>query len=325
MNIPDLIAKIQNERKSLNSELYSPDGLLRLQQVAAAYDGEYKLIWSDDLLNRIKSRPTVATYPSKLSKLDTITGGFREQQLISISAHTKHGKTAFGIFLMQQLENLQPVMIPLEQSAEELVEQRYENGQYLPRFLSPERLAAHVTVDWIEQRVVEGIAKHNTKFILVDHLGYIDDFGEQGRFQRENLAYRIGVVMQGLKNIAKRWNVIIAVLVHIAQTEENKPPTLKDLKGSSSIAQESDLVLMLWRKNHFNGRVKVYENKTLVSVQANRRKGTNGNIGLDYDVAKGTYTQSTDGWVEAMEETADQSDLANGRAIYGLSDTNHAR
>ena len=310
MKIDDLIQSIQKEQKKAEKDVSSSAGLARLQEVAAQYEGEDKLIWSKDLLEKIKDRPQSPTFKTGIGKLDELTGGFKEQQLITVSAATKHGKTTYGMFLMEQMESMNPVMIPLEQSNEELIIQRQENGYSIPNFLSPEKLAARVTVDWIEHRIVEGIAKYNTKFVLIDHLGYIDDFGSDEKYRRENLAYRIGQIMKGLKNIAKRWNVVIVLLVHISQHNESLPPSLEDIKNSSDIIQESDMVIMLWRKNEVVNKIRVYENKTLVSVMANRRTGKNGNIGLAFDSEKGIYTEDNT-WVESMEKVAKEDIEAN--------------
>lgn len=304
MKVEELIKRIKEEQKKLKGELYNREGLLRLQETMQAYDGEFKLIWSADLLKEIQERPKVSSYKTNLPFLDELTGGFRDQQLITIAAHSKHGKTAFGLFLMEQMEGLNPVMIPLEQSNEELVEQRSSNGWSVPNFLSPRNLAARVTTDWIEERVVEGIAKYDTKLVLIDHLGYINDM--DGEYRRENLAYRIEKVMQNLKNIAKKWNVVILLLVHIVKADEGKPPSLEDLKGSQSILGESDKVIMLWRKNSIHNKIRVYENKTMVSVLANRRTGRNGNVGLEFNTKTGRYEEKN-AWVEAMEKAAQES------------------
>ena len=58
-------------------------------------------------------------------------------------------------------------------------------------------------------------------------------------------------------------------------------PTLEDLRDSSFIAQEADTVMMLWRKTHRDedGEL-VIGNETLLSVQANRRTGSTGNVKL---------------------------------------------
>lgn len=303
MEINDIIAKIANEKAKAESDAHSNEGLLRLQEVASQYQGEYKLVWSDELLEEIKNRPEVPRHDTGIAEFDQILGGFRPQQLITISASTKHGKTTMGLFLASRVESLNPVVIPLEQSNEEIISQRFENGYSIPKFLSPAKLAAQVTTDWIEQRIIEGIAKYNTKWVLIDHLGYINNTAKNGR---ENLAYRIGEVMRDLKNIAKRWNVTIVLLCHISQKDEGKPPTLEDIKNSSDISQESDAIVMLWRKNTQKNKVRIYENKTLLSVLANRRTGKNGNVGLLFNSETGEY-ESDNTWVKSMEEMAKAS------------------
>ena len=109
--------------------------------------------------------------------------------------------------------------------------------------------------------------------------------------------------MKQLKIIAKKWNVVIVLLVQIAQHNEQMPPTLQDIKNSSDIIQESDMVIMIWRKNALHNKIKIYENKTLISIQANRRSGKNGNVGMIFDSETGRYYEENS-WVEAMEEEA---------------------
>lgn len=305
-----IIKKIQEELKNTRKDIQDAEGLLRLQETLEKYDGEYRLIWSDELKKKIDEQPKTESYKTGIPLLDEITDGFREQQVITISAHSKHGKTAFGIFLMEQLEELKPVLIPLEQSAEELIIQRERNGYSIPRFLTPEKLAARVSVDWIEERVVEGIAKHGTKMVVIDHLGYINDHGEDGRYARENLAYRLQLLMQELKTMAKNWNVLVLLLCHISQADEGKPPTLADLKGSSGILQESDKVLMLWIKNELKKKVRVYSTKVLLNVAANRQTGGKGNIGLNFDTKTGRYTEDNS-WVASLEASAEAAVAAD--------------
>lgn len=306
MSAQDIIKRIETERKTLQKEIYNMDGLLRLQETMANYDGAYKLVWSTDLLDELKDKKQETLHTTGVNLLDDAIGGFKEQQLITIGADTGHGKTSMGLFLVEQLERLNPLVIPLEQSNEELLSQRKSNGQSIPKFLSPRSLADRVTTEWIEERVVEGIAKYNTKLVLIDHLGYINDFGKNGEFARENTAYRIGQVMKSLKNIAKKWNVIVILLVHISQHDEGKPPSREDIKNSSDIAQESDMVMLLWRKNALKNKVRIYEDKTLLSIQKNRRTGRNASVGLKFDTATGRYIEENS-WVDSMVKSAQQA------------------
>lgn len=315
MEVEDLIKRIATAKAEIHKDKYSAAGLLKLQQVASAYNGEYKLIWSDDLQKELASRPQKAMHKTGVLPIDDLLGGLREQMMIGLGAHSGHGKTAMGLYLLKKYEYLNPILIPIEQSSEELIEQRSANGQFVPLFLSPEKHSARVRPDWIEERIVEGIAKYNSKMIVIDHLGYVDP---DEKYDRDQEPLRIERKLQDIKNLAKRWNVIIVVLIHITQLDESTPPSLLNLKGSSAIRQECDKVILLWRRNELKGKVRIYKNEVLFSLQKNRWSGKNGNVGLLFNPATGDYEidKGTTSWVKSMETAALQSietdDMFNG-------------
>lgn len=302
MSAEDIIKRIQSEKQSLKQELYDAEGLLRLQNIMASYEGEDKLYWWEDIEKDIEDNPPPEGLKTGIVELDNLTGGFRRKQLITMFAHTKHGKTETTLWLTSLFPEIAPVIIPLEQSAEELISQRIERGYARPKVLSPRRHDAFVSTEWIEEKIVEGIAKHNTGMVVIDHLGYIDTLGKHSK---ENLAFRIGQIMKQLHFFAEKWNVCIILLSHISEGDEGKPPSLMDLANSSDIKKESDTVIAIWRKNTLKKKIRIYENKTLLSVLANRRFGKNGNVGLGFDEATGKFYEDNS-WVQSMVESAER-------------------
>ena len=224
--------------------------------------------------------------------------------------------TAMGMFILKQYESLNPVLIPLEQSSEELIEQRASQGQFVPRYLSPKKHESRVQVDWIEERIIEGIAKYNTKMVVIDHMGYVD---AGSRYERAGEHIQIEKKLQDIKHIGIKWNVIVIILIQLNQLDETVPPSLKDLKGSSAIRQECDKVIFLWRKNSLSGKVRIYSNNTMFSLQKNRFNGINGNLGLYFDYKSGEYQITTESrsWVRDMETIAksevDADSVFNGK------------
>ncbi len=303
MNLDDLIKKIESEKKSVATDLAESAGLARLKKVASEYNGEYRLVWSDETLVELKARPQRDTHMTGVKELDEMVGGLREQQMIGVGAHSGHGKTAFGLFLLKKYEYLHPVLIPLEQSSEELIEQRFTNGQFIPRYLSPKKHQSRVLTDWIEERIVEGIAKHNTRMVVIDHMGYLD---AGPRYERSTESTQIEKKLQDIKYLAIKWNVIVVILIQLNQLDEAVAPTLRDLKGSSAIRQECDKVLFLWRKNAVTGKVRAYTSDVLVSMQKNRFTGKNGNLGMFFEFTTGDYviTPRTTAWVTDMQASA---------------------
>jgi len=303
MNIDELIKKIETDQKQLKHSITSDEGMARLKAVAKEYAGEYQLVWAHDTLEEIKVRPKRESHKSGVEEFDRITGGFRPQQMIGIGAQSGHGKTAFGLWVLKQYEALSPVLLPLEQSSEELIEQRYENGQFIPNYLSPKKHSAHVTPDWVEQRIVEAIAKYNSKMIMLDHMGYLE-VGDD--YRRESEPLRIEKKLQALKHLAIKWNVVIVILIQLSQMEEEQAPQLRDLKGSSAIRQELDQIILLWRSNVKAGKARAYDNKVLISMQKNRFTGINSNAGASFDFVTGEYnfTADTKEWVQKLESKA---------------------
>lgn len=303
MNLEELIKKIESDKAGLKESLVSDAGLERLKAVAKEYNGEYKLVWSTDTLEEVRTRPKRTSHKSGVKELDELTGGFRPQQMIGVGAQSGHGKTAFGLWLLKQYEPLNPVLIPLEQSSEELIEQRDENGQFVPKYLAPKKHSAFVNPEWIEQRIVEAIAKYDSKMIMLDHMGYIE--ADQD-YRREAEPLRIEKKLQAIKHLAIKWNVVIVILIQLSQMEEEQAPQLRDLKGSSAIRQECDKVVLLWRNNTKSGKARVYDDKVLISLQKNRYDGKNGNAGAIFNFKDGNYlfTEETKAWCDKLETKA---------------------
>lgn len=303
MNIEDLIKKIETDKSQLQESIVSDEGMARLKAVAKEYSGEYQLVWSSATEEEIRNRPKRESHKSGVDAIDNITGGFRPQQMIGVGAQSGHGKTAFGLWLLKQYEALNPVLLPLEQSSEELIEQRIENNQFIPNYLAPKKHSANVDPDWIEQRIIEAIAKYNSKLIMLDHMGYIEVGAD---YRREGEHLRIEKKLQAIKHLAIKWNVVIVILIQLSQMEEEQAPQLRDLKGSSAIRQECDQIILLWRNNTKVGKARAYDNKVLVSVQKNRFTGKNGNAGSEFDFKSGDYqfTKDAQEWCTNLENKA---------------------
>jgi len=189
-------------------------------------------------------------------------------------------------------ERHNPVWIPFEESAEELIRKFYDRGEMPPLFYTPKVITGN-TVDWVEKRVIEGKVKYGSKLFFIDHLHFIVPFTS------DRLDTRIGKTMRDLKTIAKKNGVMIVLVAHLKKTNLTVSPTLEDLRDSSFIAQEADTVMMLWRKAKRNddGDMEI-TNDTLLSVQANRRTGNTGNVKLTY--ANGRYLEQD--WKHVHED-----------------------
>lgn len=271
--LEELDAEIQhNDALQKDTEMRA-----RLEEAMLSYTGEDKLISSLEILENIKNAPEEEKYLTGISGLDAILGGFRKNQLIVLAAPTKSGKTQMCVELTIRMNDTKPVWIPFEESAEELVRKFHDRGEQPPLFFTPKTMLGN-TVEWIEKRVVEGKVKYNSQLFFIDHLHFIVPFTS------DRLDTRIGQTMRALKTIAKRHNVTIVLVAHLKKTNVETSPTLEDLRDSSFVAQEADTVMMMWRHTHRDkdtGEMHI-SNKTILSVQANRRTGSTGNVKLAF-------------------------------------------
>lgn len=276
VDIPKWLETLESELQSLTADEEREVKLARLTEIAKAYAGEDKIISSLEIAEQIKTRPEIPKIKTGMAGLDDIIGGFVKKQLIVIAAPTKNGKTSFCIDLTARLKDKNPLWLPFEEPAEELIQKFLDRKEVPPLFYTPERIIGNTMV-WIEKKIIEAKAKYNSEVVFIDHLHFIVPFSSD----RQDLL--IGQTMRELKKLAKQWNVLIFLIAHLKKTKLDTAPDLEDLRDSSFIAQEADTVIMLWRKTKREQGEVVISNETVVSVQANRRTGKTGNITLVFD------------------------------------------
>ncbi len=281
--ILEIIGKLKTELHKATEKTGMMEALERLKRSARYYEGEDKVISFEDIGNNLAGQNDEIKIFTGWKKFDGIIGGFRPQQLVVVSALTKSGKTSFLMDLTSRISAYTPLWLPYEESSEELVRKCLERGLKAPIAFSPAVMKS-TKIDWIETKIVESIAKYNTRVVVIDQLDFIVPFGG------DNRADRIGDTMRKLKDLARKWEVVIFLICHLQKTQMDTQPTLEDLRGSSAIGQEADTVIILWREARREKGKMVVTNNTNVSIQANRRKGTTGNIDMVY--SNGVFMES---------------------------------
>jgi replicative DNA helicase len=247
----------------------------RAEELLAQYNGDDKVVSSFEIREQLKDKPLPPPLPTGHPKLDSIIKGFYPGQHIVFSAPPKSGKTSFILDLISRMKYSDPALIPLEQSAEELISVLNERKLEIPLFYAP-RSNKLATLEWVEQRITEAVVKHGSKVVFLDHFGYIKNDGQQQHLQ-------IIDTMQRLRSIAKQLNISIVSIVHVRKVSPIEPPSIEDLYGGAGYLQEADTVVMMWREAYKEGKEIKWTNKVLVSVQANRRNGSTGNFRMKYD------------------------------------------
>jgi replicative DNA helicase len=266
--------------EDIKEESSTTEELERLKEVAKLYNGDDKVVSFKEVYDRIKTGEVIKKIFTGWTKLDDIVTGFRAKQLIIMSGIMKHGKTSFAMDLTTRLSEYHPMWLAQEESVEELMEKFIERNEEAPHGYGPEN-ATFVKTDWVEQKIIEGIVKYDTKIIFIDNLDFIRPTENN---KNDSKADRIEQTVRELKSIAKKWNVVIILIVHVTKASKaDNNPTFEDLKGSVSIGQLADKAIIVWRETERGDRGElVITNNTNVSVQLNRH-GKTGNIKMTYD------------------------------------------
>jgi KaiC/GvpD/RAD55 family RecA-like ATPase len=253
-------------RKQLERE-GSVEALHKLSEFMAAYSGENEVISSEDLLDDIEKFEKEERHLTGIKQLDDILDGFRSNQVIAVAAPTKAGKTQFCVHLARALKNT--TMFLFEESAPEVLYKYHKKGMELPRFYTP-RSVVGMDLDTVYLKMIEAWAKYDSRIFFIDHLHYLLDD------ENINTTYKIKMVMQQLKEFAKRHNFTIFIVAHIKHIAVDQPPGAEAIRDSSFVAQYADTTIMLWRETHEVGarghkNVINYTNNLLVNVYYNRK------------------------------------------------------
>lgn len=203
---------------------------------------------------------------------NAIGGGVEDGDLVVISGLSGFGKTLFSQTLAVNLaEQGLPVLFF---SYEVLIHHLWNKfkAMGIREDLIIYSVERHTTgnVGWIEEKIKEAKERFMTKIIVIDHLGFLVPKSNLSDISKNYSAY-VGQIVRDLKTVAKNEEVVIILPVHLRKTNE---PDINDLKDSSSISQESDLVFILNREKNPNANEgNVYLDHTKIMLVKNRKTG----------------------------------------------------
>lgn len=227
------------------------------EQRLATYTGEDEVISALDLKKRLDREPKPAwSARTKLSSIDKQVGPAKPGEVWTISGTTGHGKTTLLQTVTQALieQDIPLMWLTFEIGSEQLIDTIPDI--YRPHFYLPAKITSK-DLSWIEDRVFESILKYKVKAVFIDHLHRIVDLA---KIQNSSLA--IGATVQNLKLMAVEYGVIVFLIAHTTKTKSDTELGLGDIRDSSLIEQESDVVLYTWRsKTEFHNFIKIAKNR----------------------------------------------------------------
>lgn len=205
--------------------------------------------------------------PTGYKKLDELTKGLVGGELTVIAGKTSYGKTTLAINIANEVakSGVPVLFVTLEMTKVEIASRFMSiNGGNTDDYgVVSSQTAVQVSneLDWtsIDGLVQNFINQFDKGLIIIDHLHY---------FTRElaNVAEDLGRVTKELKKNAETHDVPIILISHVRKTARDEAAGIDDLRGSSYIAQDADIVLMV-------GRDAENQNKVFVRIEKNRNRG----------------------------------------------------
>jgi len=226
-------------------------------------------------IEHIENKGGINGVTSGFKKLDRITGGWQQQDLIIIGARPSMGKTSLALkFAINPTKfNNKVGFFSLEMSKESLYrrllssETGIENGKFRSGELNEldwskieyaqariEDMGIYID-DTPRISVIEFRAKamnmkyeHNIDMIIVDYLQLMRAPGKRDR-ERE-----IAEISASLKATAKELDIPIISLAQLSRQVEmrsDKRPQLSDLRESGSLEQDADIVAFIHRPEYY--------------------------------------------------------------------------
>ena len=268
-----------------------------------------------DSLEEIQgNRSLVTGVPTGFSRLDNLTSGFQNSDLIILAARPSMGKTALALNIARHAAvdaGIPVAIFSLEMSKEQLSlrmlcsEARMDSSRLRGGFISMEdwgRLtdaasiltqspifiddSASLTAMEIRAKARRLKMDKNIGLIVIDYLQLM-----QGRAGAERRDLEISEISRALKALAKELQLPVLALSQLNRMLEqrtDKRPRLSDLRESGALEQDADVVAFIYRDEVYN---KEEDNPSRGIAEILLSKQRNGPTGDVYLAFLNAYTR----------------------------------
>ena len=258
-----------------------------------------------DTINLIEARynkkEAYTGIPCGIGKLDTMTSGFQNEELIILGARPSIGKTAMALSMIQHIAVEKKIpcgFFSLEMSYQMIGQRLLSQVSRVPGqklrsgmlttsdfqklqdaagtiYTAPFYIVDQPNMQLLDLRALARrmVVERGVKIIFIDYIGLIGVENANAKvFEAQS------EVSKSLKALARELGIPIVALCQVARDAEGNEPNLAQLRGSGSIEQDADVVMFLHRER-LKGDEPAQEAKLIVAKQ---RNGATGDVPLTY-------------------------------------------
>src|SRR5210317_342242 len=258
----------------------------------------------------ISNKEGLSGIPSGFTKLDRLTSGWQESDLIIVAARPGMGKTALTLSMARNIavnQNIPVAFFSLEMSSVQLITRLISSETGLSSDkLRTGRLEKHeweqlnVKVKTLEKaplfiddtpslsifdlraKARRLASQHGIKLVIIDYLQLMTAGASSKTGNREQ---EISTISRNLKALAKELDIPVIALSQLSRAVEtrggSKRPLLSDLRESGAIEQDADIVSFIYRPEYYNIDEWDDEERTPSQGQAEFIVAKHRNGGLD--------------------------------------------
>lgn len=275
-----------------------------------------------DLLHKAAARTDgMSGISSGFHKLDKMTSGWQNSDLVILAARPAMGKTAFALSMAKNIavdQQIPVALFSLEMSNVQLVNrlivntceikgEKIKSGQLEPyewaqldkkiKDLYGKPLyiddTPSLSVFELRTKARRLVREHGVKLIMIDYLQLMNASGMSFGSRQEE----VSTVSRSLKGLAKELNIPILALSQLNRGVENregiegKRPQLSDLRESGAIEQDADMVVFIHRPEYYHIFKDDQGNDLHGKAEIIIAKHRNGSVGDVLLTFKGQYAR----------------------------------
>ena len=297
---------MQSETADLEAVIADVESTIEAERATQETSAVHLSDAGEELLVRLKDKPSEAICFAGIHSLDDTVGGFMGGETIIIAARPGIGKTslAMQIGLHNARKGRNGLFVSLEMSRTELVarvlcgmadvdNRRLRRGEIVQSDIDRIAIANEnaraigcwiwdppkATISQIQSMAKLAMLKHGIRWLVVDYIGLIGTGGR--RYDRRE---HIGHCSRSLKELSKDLGIPVFVLAQLNREAASSEPGLENLKESGDIEQDADVVMLVHKE--LDKKTRSEEHSLII---AKHRHGKTGKLLVNFDGGKTTF------------------------------------